>query len=191
MANIGTAKVRTFGVKDLSVKLPSGTADVWTDIPSVIQASYKGSISEVEVYGDDQYQETWYHSAKGQISAKVTQMSMRVFEILTGNDAVSSGGFEQIQIGEDSQMDPPTVSVRCKIKCRNEAGTVSEVTAIFYRCRCQVTFESTPDAAHGKAGEVSLTFSVLRSTVDENNTNTANTLPSGKAAMGRLILPNT
>lgn len=190
MANIGTSEITTFGVEDLAIKLPGGTVDVWTDVPSVLSASYKGSVSEVEVWGDDVYQDTWYHSAKGQISAKCTKHAMRVFEMLTGEDAVSSGNTERLQIMSDGQMTPPDVAVKCKIKARTKNGTVDYLTAVFYRTRCRVVFESVPDGAHGKAGEVTLTFDVLRSTKDENNANTAYTLPSGKASFGRIEMPN-
>ena len=190
MSNIGTAKVTTFGIEDLAIKLPSGTADVWTDVPGVTEAAYKGSTAEVEVWGDDVYQDTWFHSQKGQITAKCSIHAMRVLEMLTGNDAVSSGSYEKLQIMEDSQVDPPTVALKAKIKAHTGAGTHDYVTAVWYKCRTRVAFESVPQGQFGKAGEVMLTFTALRSTVDENNTNNANTLPSGKAAFGRIELPN-
>lgn len=197
MANIGTAKVTTFGVEDVKIKLPvtsyvNGDSE-WIDIPAVTAASFKGSVSEVEIYGDDVYQDTWYHSQKGQLNVKCSKAAMRVFELLTGNDAVSSAGSttEKIQIMEDSQLTPPDVAVKCTMKARTDSGAVAKVTAIFYRCRVRTTFESFPDGAHGKAGEVTLMFDVQRSEKDEYNTNNAYTLPSGKAAFGRIELPNT
>lgn len=190
MANIGTAVIQSFGAEDVAIKLPSGTADVWTDIPGVISAEYKASVSEVDVWGDDVYIDTWYHSSKGQLVVKCAQFAMRVFEMISGTDAVSSGSYEKIQMQTDGQTTPPTVAVKFKAKCRTAAGTDGYVTTIFYRCRVHTAWESVPGGAHGKAGELTMTFTALRSTVDENNTNSSNTLPVGQAAFARFEMPN-
>lgn len=190
MANIGTAVVNTFGAEDIAIKLPSGTADVWTDVPAVVSAAYKSSVSKEDVWGDDSHQDVWFHSAQGQLVVKCSKTAMRVLEMVTGVDAVSSGAYEKIQIQSDPQLTPPAVAVKFVAKARTALGTTGRVTVVLYKCRVDTAWESYPDGAHGKPGELTLTFTALRSDKDENNTNSANTLPSSTYSFGRIELPN-
>src|SRR3954468_22885566 len=97
MALTGTKIVTTFGLSDVALALPvvgpAGTP-VWVDLPSVESAAFKLNVSEVEQYGDDTYQGTFYHSQKGAITVKFNKLSMAIFELISGNAVTTVSGTE-------------------------------------------------------------------------------------------------
>ena len=88
-----TKQITGFGIRDLAVALaPTAPASTptWVDVPLVEQANYKHDVKEVELWGDDAYQGTFYHSATGKITAKVNRMALNVFELLSGVSALAA-----------------------------------------------------------------------------------------------------
>lgn len=176
------SKVSTFGLKEVAVKLPADTS--WVLVPSVTAATFKATVAEVEQWGDDTLQDVWRHSPKGQIIVKANQMAMAVFQKLSGSTATSNGSYEKLNIMPDTELDPPFISIRAKIRSRDTGGGESYVYGYWYKTTVKTVWESFPDGAVQKLGEVTFTFDCLRSAVDENNA----TLTT--ACFGRIEMPN-
>src|SRR5919205_3754942 len=100
-------RVTTFGLRDVAIApIPSAPAStpVWTDIPSVESAAFKLNVSEVEQYGDDTYQGTFYHSQKGAITVKFNKLSMAIFEVVSGNAVTTVSGKEKMLFGTNLEL---------------------------------------------------------------------------------------
>jgi hypothetical protein len=166
----GTKVATAFGLKDVAIATrptTGSTTPTWVDIPSVESAAFKLNIEEVEQYGDDSYQGAFYHSPKGQITVKGNKLSMKVFELLSGNTVSTSGTAEIIQFGTVDELIPPRVIVRATVGVRMEDGTAGEMTAYFYNTDVKTVWDSIPGGERAKLGEVNLMFNCYISTQDE------------------------
>lgn len=170
----------TFGLKDVAIAVvptSPNTTPTWVDIPSVEQAGGKMSVSEVEQWGDDKYQGTFYHSQKCQITVKGNKHSMEVFEMLSGNTLSSSGAVEQMYFGTEAELQPPRVMVRGTVTARNEDGTYDDMYIYWFSCDVKTLWESGPGGERAKMGEVQLQFNSYPSTVDEEGNALAGSIP--------------
>lgn len=177
-----------FGLRDVAIAvIPAApdTTPVWIDIPSVEAAAFKLNVEEVEQYGDDRYQGTFYHSQKGTITVKGNKLSMRVFELLTGTSVTSSGATESMYFGTEKELIPPRVMVRAIVPLRLEDGTPSEMTIYWFNADVKTSWDSIPGGERAKLAEVSLMFNSYASTKDERG----NTIPvEVGSAFGRFII---
>lgn len=182
----GTTIATGFGLRDVAIAaVPSApdTEPVWIDIPSVESAAFKLNVEEVEQYGDDKYQGTYYHSQKGTITVKGNKLSMRVFEMLSGNTVTSSAGKESIYFGTEAELLPPRVMVRGIVGVRYENGTTGEMTVYWFNCDVRTVWDSIPGGERAKLAEVNLMFNSYASDKDERG----NAIPFG-SAFGRFEL---
>lgn len=165
------SKVATgFGLRDVAIAVvPTNpnTNPTWIDVPSVESAAFKLNVEEVEQYGDDKYQGTFYHSQKGTITVKGNKLSMRVFEMLSGTSVVTSGSKESLYFGTDKELLPPRVMVRGIVPVRYEDGTTGEMTVYWFNCDCKTVYDSLPGGERAKLAEVNLMFNSYASDKDE------------------------
>lgn len=179
------SKVATgFGLRDVAIAtVPTApnTDPAWIDVPSVESAAFKLNVEEVEQYGDDVYQGTFYHSQKGTITVKGNKLSMRVFEMLSGNTVSSSAGKESIYFGTEAELLPPRVMVRGTIPVRYDDGTTGSQYVYWFNCDVKTVWDSLPGGERAKLAEVNLMFNSYASSQDERG----NTLPGGIRAFGR------
>lgn len=167
----GTKVVSGFGLRDVAVAdVPTtgGTSPTWMDIPSVESAAFQLNVEEVEQWGDDKYQGTFYHSQKGTITVKSNKLAMEVLEKLSGN-AVStgSGGEESMYFGTDLELIPPRVMVRGIIPVRNEDGTAGEMTVYWFNCDVKTLWDNAPGGERAQLVELELQFNSFPSDQDE------------------------
>lgn len=182
-----TKEFTGFGLRDLAIAaIPTTPAStpVWTDIPLIEQADFKLDVKEVELWGDDAYQGTFYHSATGKITAKANRMAMKVLEMLSGVSGVSEvDGSETIYIGTEAEMIPPRVMVRGIVPVRNADGTAGTMTVYWFNTEVKTLWDSAPGSSRAKIMELNLTFNCFASKVDEKG----NTLPVNVVtAFGRI-----
>jgi len=175
---MATKQISLFGLYDLSVKLPADTANTWVKVNYITDASYKGAVSTVDQTGDDALKGVFYHTQKGTVTAKASEVTMAVLEKISGhavrsgattNPLAQSGTAEIIDMQTLEELTPPYLSLRATINGRRPDGTLGTCTAYWYRCTCTTAFESFPAPAFGKINEVSLTFEAFQSGFDENN----------------------
>jgi hypothetical protein len=190
MAPTGTKIATTFGLSDVAIAVPVAGPDgepVWYDLPSVESAAFKLNVSEVEQYGDDRYQGTFYHSQKGAITVKFNKLSMAIFEMLSGNTVDSSVvGKESMYFGTNKELIPPQVLVRALVPYRNDiTGAASSMTVYWFKCDVKTPWDNFPGGERAKIGENTLVFNTYSSTKDEQG----NALSGGvDYAFGRFIL---
>jgi hypothetical protein len=138
------------------------------------------AVSEVEQWGDDVLQGTFYHSQKGTISAKATYATLAVIEQVSGNTVRSSGTVQIVDIGTAAELTPPRVSVKAQVaNARLDTGASAVITVYFYNCSVKTAFEQV-DMSLGKLQEMMLNMNTYISSTDENGS------PLGTPAFGRL-----
>lgn len=181
----GTKIATGFGLRDVAIAaVPTSpnTNPNWIDIPSVESAAFKLNVEEVEQYGDDIYQGTFYHSQKGTITVKGNKLSMRVFEMLSGNTVTDSAGRESIYFGTEAELLPPRVMVRAIVPVRYEDGTTGSKYIYWFNTDVKTVWDSLPGGERAKLAEVNLMFNTYASDRDERG----NPLPGGIRAHGRI-----
>jgi hypothetical protein len=176
-----------FSLTDVAVKKPADAAGTWVDIPAVTSAAFKGTVTEVELTGDNAILGILRHSQKGQLVVKASYAAMDVLEKVSGNVGSSTGSVETLDFGTDGELNPPVLAVRALMPVNrvdgNGTGTLS---VYFYNAQVSTAFESFPGASFGALGEVTLTFNCYKSGVDENNA----ALAGGKRVLGRIDFIN-
>lgn len=187
MPPVGTKIVTTFGLRDVAIALTlsaPGTPS-WIDLPSVESAAFKLNVGEVEQYGDDRYQGTFYHSQKGMITVKFNKISLAIFETLSGNIPTSSGTSQQMYFGTEEELIPPQVMVRAKVPFRDDAdGTAGEMTVYWFKCDVKTPWDSFPGGERAKIGENSIQFNSYAATIDDGG----NTITQVDYAFGRFAI---
>jgi hypothetical protein len=184
-----TKKLTGFGIKRLDVAAvptaPGSTPD-WINVPLIEQASYKHDVKEVELWGDDRYQGTFYHSATGKISAKANRMALAVFELLSGVSGVSTADDgETLYFGTEDELLPPRIMVRAQVPVRNDNGTRGTMTVYWFQTEVKTLWENLPGAERAKIQEVPITFNCFSSEQDEKG----DPLPAHvKTAFGKLAV---
>jgi len=174
-----TKVITPFSLRDLWIKLPTDAPGAWTQVVGINQAQYKGSVTEVEYYGDDTRLGVFYHTQKGTISAKASMLSLNIIEKVTGVSASSGtttysglvGSGVAVEVKDMQTIEellPPRVAVRASMVGRHPDGTGGFVVAVWYSCTVMSAWETVPDAAFGKVDEVTLNFEAFASTLDEN-----------------------
>lgn len=170
--------ISLFGLYDLSIKYPADPVGAWIKVNYVNQAQYKGSVTSVDQTGDDVRQGVFYHTQKGMLTVKASEITMAVLEKVSNTSVVSgattnplaaSGTAEILQFQTTKELTPPFVSLRATINGRRTDGSIGTCTAYWYRTTVQTAFETLPDAAFGKIDELTLTFEAFQSPFDENN----------------------
>jgi hypothetical protein len=188
MAPLGTKIVTTFGLRDVAIALPTetpGTEPTWYDLPSVESAAFKLNVSEVEQYGDDTFQGTFYHSQKGAITVKFNKLSMAIFEVLSGNAVTTSAGKESMYFGTNSELIPPQVLVRALVPYRDDTtGAASSMTVYWFKCDVKTPWDNFPGGERAKIGENTLMFNTYSSQKDEKG----NAVVGVDYAFGRFVL---
>lgn len=188
MAPTGTKVVTTFGLRDVAIALPVVGPDgepTWYDLPSVESAAFKLNVSEVEQYGDDTYQGTFYHSQKGAITVKHNKLSMAIFELLSGNTVTTATGTESMLFGTNKELIPPQVLVRAKVPFRNDnTGAAGEMLVYWFKADVKTPWDNFPGGERAKIGENTLVFNTYSSTKDEQG----NALTGVDYAFGRFEL---
>jgi hypothetical protein len=163
-----------FGIRDLAVALmPAGPggSPVWKDVPLIEQAEFKLDVKEQELWGDDRYAGTFYHSATGKITAKANRIAMNILEMLSGVDGVSNvDGSESVYFGTEAELLPPRVMVRAIVPVRNADGTAGLLTVYWFSTEVKTLWENLPGSSRAKIMEVNFVFNVFASEVDETNT---------------------
>lgn len=167
-----TATGVLFGIKDFAVKLPADVA--WVDVPWVLESTYKGSHTTVDLFGDDVFKDSLHFNQKGVITVKATKQAMAVLEKLTGSAASSSGAYDVMPIHLPGELTPPVVCVRATATLTNDAGTPSDAFVYFYRTKCSSVFEGLFTLANAKQCELVATFDCYDSNYDEHNVLLAN-----------------
>lgn len=167
----GSKTVASVGLTDLKVapRLRTPGSALWTDVPGVIEATYKGGVTEADQWGDDTLINTLLHSPKGIVSVRATYLAMRAFEELSGNPVTTDGSAEEISIGTLQELIPPQVSLRAIIKNSVDVeGNPSQISFYFYNCTVKTVFENVPEATFGKLSEIVFNFSVRNSRTNED-----------------------
>jgi hypothetical protein len=177
----GTAEGIMFSLKDVAIKAPTGTE--WVDIPYVIEATYKGSHSTVDLFGDDAYKDTLHFNQKGEITIKATKVAMAALEAVTGGTSTQSGSNDELVIHPSTELSPPVLTIRAKTRWIKNDGTATEAIVYFYKTKCASVFEGFLTMANGKTCDLVLTFQCFDSAYDENNA------PLVANAFGRIVLP--
>ncbi len=171
MAPTGTKIVTTFGLSDVAIALPPATPGAtvtWYDLPSVESAAFKLNVSEVEQYGDDRYQGTFYHSQKGAITVKFNKLSMAIFEVLSGNATTTVSGKESMYFGTNLELIPPQVMVRALVPYRDDTtGAASSMTVYWFKCDVKTPWDNFPGGERAKIGENTLMFNSYSSQKDD------------------------
>lgn len=186
----GTKTVSGFGLRDVAIApRPSAPATTpsWTDVPSVESAAFKLEVGEVEQWGDDVYQGTWYHSQKGKINVKGNKLSTLVLEKLSGNTVSAvTGGKEALFIGTDLELVPPKLIVRATVPVRNSStGAAGVMEAFWFDVDCKTIWDNMPGSERAKLVEVMLEMNTYASTQDEKG----DPLPAGiTTAFGKLVI---
>lgn len=176
-----------FGIRDLAVAAVSLVATptpVWIDVPLIEQAEFKLDVKEQELWGDDRYAGTFYHSATGKITAKANRIAMNILEMLSGVAGVSNvDGSESMYFGSENELLPPRVMVRAIVPVRNANGTAGTLTVYWFQTEVKTLWENLPGSARAKIMEVNFTFNVFASEKDEKGV----VLPVNiKTAFGRI-----
>lgn len=171
MAPSLTSKITGFSITDLAIAaVPTvgNTTPTWYDVPLIEEAMFKLDVKQAELWGDDKYVDTFYHSPTGVITAKVNQMSLSILERLSGVDGVSSGdGAQQVYIGTQAELRPPRVMVRAKIPARFDDGTFGEEVIYWFKCSVTTLWDSSPGNSRGKIQEINWKINVFSSETDE------------------------
>lgn len=165
-----TKKFTSFGLEDLAIAvIPTtpATTPTWIDVPYIEEAVFKLDPKVAELWGDDEYQGSFFHSVTGKINAKANSTSLRVFEMLTGVTGSSTGGTQKMYFGTRKERTPPRIMVRALMRGRDDAGL--ETTDIIYWYNCDVTtvYASGLQGKRGAIQEVALEFNTYRSSQDE------------------------
>lgn len=162
--------VTAFGMRDLQVALPPGTPGTeptWVDVPSVVSAMFKLNTQEVEQWGDDIYQGSFYHSQKGTITVKFNKLSLEFFELITGNTVTSAASVETIHFGTNLELIPPFLVVRGKTAYRDDAtGLQGMMTIYWYKADVKTPWDNFPGGEFSKLAEPTLQFNTYPSALD-------------------------
>jgi hypothetical protein len=181
----GTKVATGIGLRQLQVaaRLTAPGTVQWIAVPAATDASFKMAVSTVEQWGDDQLQNSFYHSQKGTITCKASYTAMAVLEALSGNTVVSStGAGEVISIGTLAELTPPHVAVKAVVaNARRNDGTATTISVIFYNASAATVFTDI-SASTGALQMMTLNFETFSSTLDENGNPLTNT------AHGRLVI---
>ncbi len=181
----GTKVATGIGLRQLQIaaRLTTPGTVAWIAVPAATDASFKMAVSSVEQWGDDQLQNTFYHSQKGTITCKASYTTMAVLEALSGNTVVSSTGVgEVISIGTLAELTPPHVAVRAVVaNARRNDGTATTISVIFYNTSAATVFTDIT-ASTGTLQMMTLNFETYTSDRDENGA------PLANSAHGRLII---
>jgi hypothetical protein len=187
MAPTGTRIITSFGLRDVAIALPvstPGTDPTWYDLPSVESAAFKLNVGEVEQWGDDTYQDTFYHSQKGAITVKFNKISMEIFELISGNATLTSGTGEQMYFGTAEELIPPRLLVRATVPYRDsDDATAGSMTVYWFSCTVKTPWDSFPGGERAKLGENTLMFNSYSSTTDEKKNALSGSIAS---AFGRF-----
>jgi hypothetical protein len=183
----GTKKMTGFGLRDVAVAArptAPATTPVWKDIPLVESAMFKLDVKEAELWGDDRYAGTFYHSVQGKLSVKSNMIALDVFELITGTPVDTSvPGTEKMYFGTDEETLPPRLIVRGIIPTRNLDGTVGTLTVYFFNTEVKTPYENLPGSERAKIMETQLQFNCFSSEQDEKG----DTLTGGvTTAFGRI-----
>lgn len=170
-----------FSIRNVYIKKPTDPG--WTQIPQVTSAAFKGTVTEVELVGDNALIGTLRHSQKGQLVVKASYTSMGILEMVTGVAGSVAGSVEVLWGGTDAELAPPILAVRAVMPVQRVDGTASgTLTATFFNSQVSTAYESIPGATYATLSEFTLTFNCYKSSTDENGAN----LPSGLRALFRI-----
>ena len=161
---------RAFGLRQIDIKL-QGAGTVWTRVKSSEEASYKQTVQQLKMYGDETLQTVFNHTMEGSIMLKHNLTSLQLFKMLSGNDVGSitgdplGPGVSQA-FGTQSEMLQPYVSIRAMTRARRDDGGVGVVRMVWYKCMVHTAFEGM-GFKRATPMELSYTFEVLSSDTNE------------------------
>jgi hypothetical protein len=165
-----TKNFTSFGLRKLEVAaIPTApaTTPTWIPVPLIEQAEFKLDVKEQELWGDDVYQGTFYHSATGKITAKANRTSLRIFEMLSGVNGSSTGGTQKLYFGTDKELLPPRVLVRAEMRGRDgDTGAETIDRVYWYQAEVKTVYANL-GGARAKIQEVNLEFNTFSSIQDE------------------------
>lgn len=159
----------SFGLADVAIAKYDNTLGIaaspgWLDVPGVMQAQARMSVTPVEQFGDDQRLNIFYHSQKGQVALRASQTSLYVLEILSGNLVSSSpASSESILFGTDLELQPPEVALRCRATVKDAPSGRNTLTVFFFRGVVNTAFEETMNLQFGNVTEVVWNIEILPS----------------------------
>lgn len=187
---MATMRATGFGLQRLDIaELPTGpnTTPVWHRIPLIEQANFKLDVKDTELWGDNAFQGSFYHSAKGTITAKANQLALDIVERLTGVTASSdASGGETIFFGTSKELLPPRVMVRGIVPARVQDTQPGRLTVYWFNADVKTVWDGAMSFERGKIAEVNLAFNTYSSEVDEKGN--AVSPSAGGSAVGRMAM---
>lgn len=175
-----TKEYISFGITKAEIAAYGSYPPTWTEIELTKEGTVKYARSKVEVTdGEGDHAHTWYHSPRASVSLRTAKETLRVLEILSGNNISSSAGGEFLYLGTDGELTPPLVMLRLQAVATDPdaaSPTRGYRQIVLYKAVAKLPDQELKDTA---ANELMLEFDALRSTLNE----VGNTIP---AAFGRL-----
>uniref|UniRef100_A0A6M3XEV7 Tail protein n=1 Tax=viral metagenome TaxID=1070528 RepID=A0A6M3XEV7_9ZZZZ len=144
----------------------ASVAATWTEFPIVADGTLTLTVQEADVRdGEGSLDYTWYHTQDGMVTLRGKEASLRVLEMITGNDAVTSmAGKEKMYFGTDEELTPPLLRLKMVAKAVDEDDTEGYIIVIAYKARGRFP---TINMSETTPGEISIEFRLLKSTVDD------------------------
>lgn len=163
-----TKEYISFGITKAEIAAYGSYPPTWTEIELTKEGTLRYARSKVEVTdGEGDHAHTWFHSPRATVTLRTAKETLRVLEILSGNNVSSSAGGEHLYLGTDGELTPPLTMLRLQAVATDpDAATPSRVyrQLVVFRALAKLPDQELKDTA---ANELTLEFDCFKSTLDE------------------------
>lgn len=177
-----TKEYISFGITRARVAAFGSYPPTWTEIKLTKEGTLRYTRSKLEVTdGEGDHSFTWLHSPRAMVTLRTAKETLRVLEIISGNNISSSAGGEYLTLGTDGELTPPLVMLDLTAVATDpDAASPTRLYrhVILYKAEAKLPDQEFKDTA---ANELTIEFDCFRSVTDEQG----RAVPS---AFGRLGL---
>lgn len=158
----------SFGITKAEVAAFGSYPPTWTEVKITKEGTLKYSRSKIDITdGEGDHSFTWLHSPRAQVTLRTAKETLRVLEIISGNNVSSSAGGEHLYLGTDGELTPPLVMLRLQAVATDpDAASPTRILrqVVLFKALAKLPDQEMKDTA---ANELTLEFDCFRSTTDE------------------------
>jgi len=163
-----TNEYLSFGITKAEVAAYGSYPVTWTEVKIAKEGTLKYARSKIDITdGEGDHSFTWLHSPRATVTLRTAKETLRVLEIISGNNVSSAAGGQQLYLGTDGELTPPLVILRLQAVATDpDAATPSRVyrQVVLFKALAKLPDQEMKDTA---ANELTMEFDCFRSTLDE------------------------